>query len=109
MMTQEFESWPIWLLLASTVSLASDLVTLGALDSEMRLSVHLQIVCSETALLNPPVSYFAQLCERSIPRISSLAIDIDPDANIEAAMCPVPNFNNTTCVRRPEAKMMGHD
>jgi hypothetical protein len=43
------------------------------------------------------------------PRISSLAIDIDPDANIEAAMYPVLNFNNTTCVRRPEAKMMGHD
>lgn len=41
------------------------------------------------------------------PGISSLAININSDADVEAAMDPVLHINSTTCIRGTEAEMMG--
>jgi hypothetical protein len=58
----------------------------------------LLIAIARAAILSNPIRQ-GESYHDLFPRISSLAIDINPDANIEAAMYPVLNINNTTCVR----------
>jgi hypothetical protein len=68
----------------------------------------LLIRIARAAILSNPVRQ-GKSYHHLFPRISSLAIDVNPDANVEAAMYPVLNINNTACVRGAKAKMMGHD